>query len=270
MTESRGTGAGLEAVRARALRAEVRAGRFTDQTAGTAPGSVQGNLAILPADWAQDFMNFCRRNPKPCPLLAVGEPGDPALPELGEGIDVRRDLPRYRIFENGARVAEVTDIADVWRDDLVAFVIGCSFSFEEALVEGGVPVRHLDLDIECPIYKTDIACVPAGRFHGPMVVSMRPLTPKDAIRAIQITSRFPNVHGAPVHFGAPEEIGIADLAKVDYGGPVPIHPGEVPVFWACGVTPQAVAEAAKPPFMITHKPNHLLVTDLVNAELATL
>ena len=255
---------------ARHARAEVRAGRFDGQTAGISPGSVQGNVAILPADWAHDFLNFCRRNPKPCPLLAVSDPGDPLLSELGRDIDIRSDVPRYRVFEQGEAVAEVTDLAEHWRDDLVTFVIGCSFSFEEALVQAGVPVRHLDLDIECPIYKTNLPCVQAGQFHGPMVVSMRPMLPKDAIRAIQVTSRFPNVHGAPVHFGDPEDIGIEDLSRVDYGGPVPIHAGEVPVFWACGVTPQAVAEAAKPPFMITHKPNHLLVTDLLNAELAVL
>ena len=265
-------GGSVDAIRerARAVRAEARSGAFSGQTAGISPGSVQGNVAILPADWAGEFLNFCRRNPKPCPVLGVSEPGDPTLSELGDEIDIRTDVPRYRVFENGTEVAEATDISEFWRDDLVAFVIGCSFSFEEALVQAGVPVRHLDLDIECPVYKTNIPCTPAGRFHGPLVVSMRPMTPKDAIRAVQITSRFPNVHGAPVHFGMPEAIGIQDISKVDYGGPVPIHPGEVPVFWGCGVTPQAVVEAAKPPFMITHKPNHLLVTDLLNAELAML
>lgn len=262
----------LDAIRerARAVRAEARSGGFDGQTAGISPGSVQGNVAILPADWAHEFLNFCRRNPKPCPVLAVSDPGDPMLAELGDRVDIRTDVPRYRVFENGAEIDETTDISNYWRDDLVAFVIGCSFSFEEALVQSGVPVRHLDLDIECPIYKTNIPCAPAGRFHGPLVVSMRPMLPKDAIRAIQITSRFPNVHGSPVHFGAPADIGIKDINTVDYGGPVPIHKGEVPVFWGCGVTPQAVVEAAKPPFMITHKPNHLLVTDLVNAELAML
>ncbi len=256
--------------RARAVRARVRSGQHSGQTAGLSPGSVQGNVAILPADWAGEFLNFCRRNPKPCPVLAMGDPGDPRLAELGADIDIRTDVPRYRIFEDGRSVAEVTDISDLWRQDLVAFVIGCSFSFEEALVQAGVPVRHLDLDIECPIYKTNLPLTPAGRFFGDMVVSMRPMRPDQAIRAIQITSRYPNVHGAPVHFGDPGQVGIQDLAEVDYGGPVPIYEGEVPVFWGCGVTPQAVAEAAKPPLMITHKPNHLLITDLINAELAVI
>ncbi len=256
--------------RARAVRQEARSGAYAGQTAGTAPGIVQGNVAIMPSAYAHDFLNFCRRNPKPCPVIGMTEKGDPMLPELGIDIDIRSDVPKYKLFREGELIEERTDISDLWTDDLVAFVLGCSFSFEEALAAADVPVRHVDLGIECAMYKTNLATTPAGPFHGPMVVSMRPMPPKDAIRAIQITSRFPNVHGAPVHFGDPAAIGIQDIGQVDFGGAVPIYEGEVPDFWGCGVTPQAVVEQAKPPIFITHKPNHLLVTDLLNAELAVL
>lgn len=255
---------------ARAFRRDVRAGRFAGQTAGQAPGAVQANLAILPRDWADEFLRFCHRNPKPCPLLAVGEPGDPTLPSLADDIDLRTDLPAYCVFRNGALAAEVSDLRDLWRDDLVAFAIGCSFSFEEALVEAGVPLWHLRQGCDVAVYRTSVPCRPAGRFGGNLVVSMRPLSPADAIRAIQVTSRFPNVHGAPIHFGEPAAIGIADIHRPDHGARQEIAPGQVPVFWACGVTPRAAIEHARPPFAITHKPGHMLVTDLRNAELAAL
>jgi uncharacterized protein YcsI (UPF0317 family) len=255
---------------ARRFRMTVRAGEHTGHTAGRAPGGVQGNVVVLPANDAGDFLRFCQRNPKPCPLLAVSEPGDPALPPLGENIDIRTDVPQYRIFEHGAAAGDVTDIRDLWRDDLVAFVLGCSFSFEEALIQAGVRLRHLEEGREVAMYRTSIPTRPAGRFHGPMVASMRPLTPRDAIRAIQITSRFPQVHGAPVHFGDPGAIGIDDLERPDYGEHTPFLADEVPVFWACGVTPQAVVQEAQPAFCITHKPGHMLVTDLLNAELTAM
>ena len=255
---------------AKAARARIRTGQHVGPTAGLAPGIVQGNLAILPKAVAHDFLRFCDSNPKPCPVIGMSEPGDPMLPMLGVDIDIRTDVPRYRIWRDGALVEEPTDIRAHWRDDLVAFVLGCSFSFEEALVADGLRIRHIDRDHNVAMYRTNVATVPAGPFHGPLVVSMRPFTPADAIRAIQITTRFPRVHGAPVHFGDPAAIGIKDIDKPDYGDRVEILPGEVPVFWACGVTPQAVVAAAKLPFCITHAPGAMLITDLRNSTLAVM
>ena len=252
----------------RDARLAARAGTFKGQTAGVAPGYVQGNLAILPANLAGDFLRFCQLNPKPCPLLAASAPGDFRLPTLADDLDIRTDLPRYRVFRNGKLVDEPTDIRAQWRGDLVAFVLGCSFSFEEALVEDGIELRHITCNATVPMYRTSIATTPAGPFHGPMVVSMRPMKPADAIRAVQITARLPSVHGAPVHLGYPEQIGIADIARPDYGDAVPVARDELPVFWACGVTPQAAIAAAKVPFAITHAPGYMLVTDLKNAQLA--
>jgi len=257
----------VEATTGKDARRLAREG-YAGHTAGLAPGYVQGNLVVLPEAQASAFLRFCQRNPKPCPLLAVSEPGDPRLPALGDDLDLRTDLPRYRIWREGELVAEPTEITAFWRDDLVAFVLGCSFSFEEALLEAGIPLRHLECGCNVPMYETTIACEPAGPFRGPMVVSMRPLSPADAIRAIQITARVPAVHGAPVHLGDPRQIGIADLARPDYGDPVPLREGELPVFWACGVTPQAVLRGARLPFAITHAPGSMLVTDLRNARLA--
>lgn len=247
-----------------------REGGWTGPTAGMAPGHVQGNLVVLPEVLADDFLRFCQRNPRPCPLIGVSEPGEFLLPELGEGLDIRTDLPRYRVWRDGVPVEEPTSILHHWRDDLVTFVIGCSFSFEEALLAAGVPVRHIACNSNVPMYRTNQPCRPAGPFAGPLVVSMRPMRPPDAIRAVQVTSRFPSVHGAPIHLGLPEAIGIADLSRPDYGDPVEVRPDELPVFWACGVTPQAVLERAKPPFAITHAPGCMIVTDLLNAELAIL
>jgi uncharacterized protein YcsI (UPF0317 family) len=251
-----------------AVRLAARAGARDGPTAGLAPGFVQGNLAILPRDWADEFLRFCQANPKPCPVLGVSEPGSPQIPALAADLDIRTDLPRYRVWRNGDLVDEPRDVLSVWRDDLVSFVIGCSFSFEEALLQAGVPMRHIELGCGVPMYRTNAPTQRAGRFHGPLVVSMRPLAPADAIRAIQITSRLPAVHGAPVHIGVPEAIGISDLGRPDYGDPLPVHAGELPVFWACGVTPQAAIAAARPPFAITHAPGSMLVTDLENARLA--
>src|SRR5437764_11779720 len=244
----------------RDARLAIRAGTVKGQTAGLAPGYVQGNLAILPEKLAGDFLRFCQLNPKPCPLLASSAPGDWRVPSLADDLDMRTDLPRYRVWRDGKVVDEPTDLRSWWRDDLVSFVIGCSHSFEEALSEAGIELRHLSLGCAVPMYRTTIATTPAGPFHGPMVVSMRPMKPADAIRAIQITTRFPSVHGAPVHIGKPELIGIADLMKPDYGDPLPLRPDEIPVFWACGVTPQAVVATAKPEFCITHYPGCMLVT----------
>jgi uncharacterized protein YcsI (UPF0317 family) len=247
----------------------IRAGEYTGHTAGVASDFVQGNVCILPRDMALEFAAFCQRNPKPCPLIGMGAPGDPSLPDLGD-IDIRTDVPRYRVFRDGRLVDEPTDVRDYWSDDLVTFVLGCSFSFERPLLEAGLRLQHIERNTVVPMYRTSIDCVPAGRFKGKMVVSMRPFTPADAIRATQITSRFPAVHGAPVHLGLPEAIGIADLANPDLGDPAEIRPGELPVFWACGVTPQVAVEAARPPICITHKPGSMLITDRRNAELAAL
>ena len=251
-------------------RLRIRAGEFSGTTAGLAPGNVQANLVILPKTLAHDFLRFAQANPKPCPVLAVSGPGDPRLPGLGEDLDIRSDLPRYRVWRRGELVEEPLDLFHVWRDDLVSFALGCSFSFEQALLEDGVELRHLTCGSNVPMYRTNIPCASAGPFAGPLVVSMRPLKPHDAIRAIQITSRFPSVHGAPIHIGLPEAIGIKDLAKPDYGDAVPVKSDELPVFWACGVTPQAVIAEVRPDFCVTHAPGCMLITDLRNTWLASL
>jgi uncharacterized protein YcsI (UPF0317 family) len=258
---------GVEAGRRERLR--IRAGDFAGNTAGLASGNVQANLVVLPSTLAHDFLRFAQANPKPCPVLAVSEPGDPHLPSLGEDLDIRSDLPRYRVWRRGELVEEPLDLFHLWRDDLVSFALGCSFSFEQALIEDGIELRHITCGSNVPMYRTNIQCAPAGPFAGPLVVSMRPLKPVDAIRAIQITSRFPSVHGAPVHIGLPKAIGIEDLAEPDYGDAVPVGTGELPVFWACGVTPQAVIAQARPDFCITHTPGSMLITDLRNARLAS-
>jgi uncharacterized protein YcsI (UPF0317 family) len=251
------------------LRQAIRSGEFSANTSGQAPGFVQCNLAILPKDWAMEFLQFCQNNPKPCPLIAMSdEPGNPLMHAAGQDVDIRTDLPRYRIWREGRLAEEVADVTAHWRDDLVTFLIGCSFSFEEALLADGLDIRNLSEGKNVPMYNTNIACQPAGRFSGNLVVSMRPFVPRDAIRMVQICSRFPSVHGAPVHFGDPAAIGIADLQAPDYGDAVTLKPGEVPVFTACGVTPQAAIMQAKPPFCITHSPGCMLVTDIPNARLA--
>ena len=244
------------------VRLACRQGELTGQTSGLASGFAQANLVVLPRELAFDFLLFCRRNPKPCPLLDVTEPGSPVPKSVAPQADLRTDLPRYRVWEHGRLVDEPTDIRDRWQDDFVSFVIGCSFTFEAALQRAGVPVRHIELGRNVPMFRTNIDCRPAGVFHGPMVVSMRPLRPADAIRAVQITSRYPDVHGAPVHLGLPEQIGIGDLSRPDFGDAVPIGDDEIPVFWACGVTPQAALMAAGPPLAITHSPGCMFVTDV--------
>jgi uncharacterized protein YcsI (UPF0317 family) len=251
-------------------RLRIRAGDFSGTTAGLAPGNVQANLVILPKALAHDFLRFAQANPKPCPVLAVSGPGDPRLPGLGEDLDIRSDLPRYRVWRRGELVEEPFNLFHVWRDDLVSFALGCSFSFEQALLEDGIELRHITCGSNVPMYRTNIPCASAGPFAGPLVVSMRPLKPHDAIRAIQITSRFPSVHGAPMHIGLPEAIGIKDLAKPDYGDAVPVKSDELPVFWACGVTPQAVIAEVQPDFCVTHAPGCMLITDLRNTRLSSL
>jgi uncharacterized protein YcsI (UPF0317 family) len=249
------------------VRAACRRGELSGPTPGLALGYVQANLVILPRDWAFDFLLFCQRNPKPCPLLDVTEPGDPIPRSVAPTSNLKTDLPAYRIWQNGELIGEPNDISDYWRADLVSFVIGCSFTFENALLAAGVPVRHIEQNLNVPMYKTNIACHPAGRFSGPLVVSMRPLTPEQAIKATRVCSRFPRAHGAPVHMGDPAAIGIKDLAKPDFGDSVRTEKGEVPVFWACGVTPQTALMQARPPFAITHKPGHMFLTDLRDVDL---
>jgi uncharacterized protein YcsI (UPF0317 family) len=256
-------------LRSQAARLAIRHGDHRGPTTELAPGYVQGNLVILPQAYAADFLLYCTRNPKPCPLIGMGEPGQPGVPALGADLDIRTDIPEYCLFENGEYLRDLQDLNKVWRDDFVTFVIGCSFSFEAALLEAEIPLRHIEQGRNVAMYRTNIATEPAGPFGGPLVVSMRPMTPANAIRAVQITARFPRVHGAPVHFGDPAQIGIADIAKPDYGDAVDMLPGEVPVFWACGVTPQSAIRAAKPSISITHKPGCMLVTDVRNSTLAS-
>lgn len=246
-----------------AFRERCRNGLHLGPTAGIAPGFVQANLMIVPRDVAFDFLLFCQRNPKPCPLVEVLEAGR-TEPSIAPGADIRTDLPGYRVYRDGALVDEPHDVTPLWRDDLVTFLIGCSFSFESALIDAGIPLRHVDQGINVAMYRSAIACNPAGIFHGPMVVSMRPIKAADVARTFEICARFPNVHGAPLHVGDPRALGIVDLASPDYGDAVDIGPGELPVFWACGVTPQAVAQAARLPFCITHAPGRMFVADTRN------
>lgn len=251
------------------VRSVIRQGRWASHTSGLAHGRVQGNVVVLPEALASDFLRFCQRNPKPCPVLAVSEPGQTALPSLGEGIDIRSDVPMYRVWRHGELAQEVPDVTELWRPDFVTFVLGCSFSFEFALQEAGISLRHLNEGKNVAMYRTSLATEVAGPFGGAMVVSMRPMLAADVIRAVQVTSRFPNVHGAPVHIGDPALIGIQDLGRPDYGDAVALMPDEIPVFWACGVTPQSAILNAQPAFCITHAPGAMLVTSLFNQQLAS-
>ncbi len=248
-----------------------RAGEYAGYTSSFCEGYIQGNLGILPQQHALDFATYCHRNPKACPLIAIGNVGDPFLPMLGEDLDIRTDVPRYRVFREGEVVEEPTDIKHVWRDDLVAFVWGCSFSFEHALMESGVSLRDAARGDNVVIYETNIDTIPVGAFAGKVFVTMRPLVPAQAIRAIQVTSRFPNVHGAPIHIGAPELIGISDLERPLFDlKPPEVRPDEVPVFWACGVTPRLAIERARLSLCITHKPGSMVIADQLNTSLAIL
>lgn len=252
------------------VRGLIRSGQWRGVTAGVSPGFVQANLAILPKDLAFEFLLFCQRNPRACPVLEVIEAGqvEPAL--TAPGADIRADVPGYRIYENGALTAEVLTLVDHWRDDLVSFLLGCSFSFESAMTEAGIPLRHQEMGCNVPMYITSIPTNPAGLFAGPMVVSMRPIKRGQIVRAVQVTSRFPATHGAPIHIGDPTAIGIKDISHPDFGDSVEIRSGEEPVFWACGVTPQAVALNSKPSLMITHAPGHMFITDQRDADYAVL
>jgi uncharacterized protein YcsI (UPF0317 family) len=265
-TDAVGDPAARSPAEARAL---IRAGAWTGPTAGLAAGYTQANLVVLPRDQAYDFLLFCVRNPKPCPLVDVTDAGSPVARLAAPDADLRTDLPRYRVYRDGDLVDEPTSLEAYWCDDFVAFLLGCSFTFEHALRDVGVPLRHLDRGCNVAMYRTSLPCRPAGDFRGPLVVSMRPIPAPLVATAVTVTARFPPVHGAPVHVGDPAGLGIRDLAEPDWGDPCPVGPGEVPVFWACGVTPQAVAMEARPPLMITHAPGHMFVTDIPVAALAS-
>ena len=244
------------------MRALARRGEWRGATSGHCPAYQQANVAILPKEAAAEFAAFCTRNPKPCPLIEITPPGDPEPARSAPGADLRTDVGGYRVYRDGKLVEKRKQIRDLWRDDLVAFLMGCSLTFEHALVEAGVPVRNIECDTTISMFTTNVACRPAGRFHGPTVVTMRPVAQSQVQLVGELSARYPHAHGAPIHIGTPEAIGIADLGRPDYGDPVAIHPGEVPIFWACGVTPQAVALAARPEFMITHEPGIMFLTDL--------
>jgi len=244
------------------LRAAARRGEWRGTTGGHCPAFQQANLVILPQDAALEFAAFCTRNPTPCPLIEITPPGDPQPAHSAPGADLRTDVPGYRVYRNGKLAEQRGDIRDLWRDDLVAFLLGCSFTFEHALVEAGVPPRNVELDTMVSMFVSNIACVRAGRFHGPMVVTMRPIAKERVELVRELSARYPHAHGAPIHVGDPAAIGIADLQRPDYGEPVPVRAGEIPVFWGCGVTPQAVAVKAGVEFMITHEPSQMFLTDL--------
>ena len=252
------------------VRMAIRAGAFSSPTPGLAPGYAQANLVILPQAAAYDFLLFAQRNPKPCPLLEVTDVGNPEARRSAPGSDLRTDIPRYRVFRDGVLSEELDHLNDIWQDDFISFLLGCSFTFENAMLQAGIPVRHIEEGRNVSMYRTSLPCDPAGIFAGNMVVSMRPIPESQVVRAVQVTSRYPAVHGAPVHIGTPSSIGIQDLQMPDFGDAVTIHPGEVPVFWACGVTPQQVAFQSKPPLMITHAPGHMFITDIRDESLSVL
>ena len=252
------------------IRHLIRKGTWDKPTAGVAMGYAQANLVILPQKYAFDFLLFCQRNSKPCPLLEVLEPGEFLTKFLSLDADIRTDVPRYHIYQKGKLLKTVKKITSFWKSDFVSFLLGCSFSFEEAMLRASIPVRHIEENKNVPMFISSIPCKPAGVFHGPLVVTMRPIPSDKVTQAVQITSRYASVHGAPIHIGDPSTIGIKDLRKPDFGDPVTIKRKEIPVFWACGVTPQAVVMKTRPDLCITHAPGHMFISDLLNEELAIL
>lgn len=249
------------------VRELIRAGEITGQTSGMCAGYAQANLMVLPREYAYDFLLFTQRNPKACPVLEVSDVGSRALRQIAQGADLARDIPKYRVYERGVMTGEYDSVESLWRDDFVSFLIGCSFSFESELINAGVSVRHIEENCNVPMYITDIDCVPAGIFHGKLVVSMRPLPKEQIVRAVVSTASMPRVHGAPIHIGDPESIGIRDIQHPDFGDPVTIREGETPVFWCCGVTPQSAVMTAKPSIAISHAPGHMFITDVKNVSL---
>lgn len=249
------------------VREMIREEKITGPTSGMCPGYAQANLVVLPKEYAYDFLLFTQRNPKSCPVLEVSEEGDRYLRRIAPGADIASEIPKYRIYEKGVLTGEYTNVESFWRKDLVSFLIGCSFSFESELLDAGIEVRHISMGCNVPMYITNIECEPAGIFSGEMVVSMRPIPYEQIVKAVTVTGQMPKVHGTPIHIGDPSVIGIKDVNKPDFGEAVSIMPGEVPVFWCCGVTPQSVVMNVKPSFCITHAPGHMLITDVKNTEL---
>lgn len=244
------------------IRAQIRSGRYQTNTSGLMPDLVQGNLVVLPESSAQEFVSYCQANPRPCPIIGISEPGNPALPQLGDDIDIRTDVPEYHIFKDGQLSESCRDIASHWHADSVAIILGCSFSFEQALMSAGLPVRNIEMGRNVSMYNTELATVSTANFACNMVVSMRPYKAAEIESVSKITGQFSKTHGAPIHTGKPGEIGISDLTQPDYGDPVPLQADDVPVFWACGVTAQAAALHARLPLVITHAPGKMLITDL--------
>ena len=243
------------------LRQAIKREEWTENTLGLGLGRLQANLAVVPKEDAYDFLLFCQRNPKPCPLIEVLDVGSPIVQMAAKGADLRDELPRYRVFRNGEPVSDPYNLHDVWEDDAVAFLLGCSLTFESALLQSDIPLRHLEAGVAAPVYTTSVQCASAGKFSGPMVVSMRPIPADQVARAVQVTARYPWGHGAPVHIGDPEALGIKDLDAVDFGACPVMKPGDVPVFWGCGITPQLAAESAKSRYMFTHYAQHMFVSD---------
>jgi uncharacterized protein YcsI (UPF0317 family) len=245
-----------------AVRAAARRGDWHGTTAGHCPAHQQANLVCLPADVAAEFASFCSRNPKPCPILEILPPGDPIPRTSAREADLRTDVPGYRVYRRGELTDRVSDLKGLWRNDLVSFLLGCSHTFEHALVEAGVTMRHHERGTTVPMFVSNTPCIAAGRFAGPLVVTMRPVAGGQLSRVLELSARYPHAHGTPVHVGEARALGIRDLAQPDYGDPVELKAGEVPVFWACGVTPQAVAQHSRPELMITHEPGQMFMTDL--------
>jgi uncharacterized protein YcsI (UPF0317 family) len=259
-----------ERLHPRELRALIRQGLWRKHTVGLAKGYVQTNLLALPRELAFNFLLFCQRNPVPCPVLEVTDVGDPRVKQLATDADLRTDLPQYRVFRQGEYIGVVSDVSEYWRDDLVTFLIGAAATFETALLDAGVYLRNIEQGRVPPVYISNIPCRAAGPFSGPMIVEMRPIRCEQVSRAVLVSSRFPVAHGAPVHIGDPAKIGIHDLNKIDFGEPTTLQEGEVPVFWACGVTSQLIAEQARPSLMITHLGGHMFVADIRSEAVAVL
>ncbi|AQS10863.1 hypothetical protein CLOBY_30120 [Clostridium saccharobutylicum] len=249
------------------VRRLIREGEITGPTSGMCAGYAQANLVILPKDLAYDFLLFTQRNQKSCPILEVSDMGSRSLKYIANNVDIAKDIPKYRVYEDGILTGEYTSVEHLWRDDFVSFLIGCSFSFESELLEAGISIRHIEENCNVPMFKTNIECEPAGIFNGKMVVSMRPIPYDQIVKSVMVTGTMPKVHGAPIHIGDPSVIGISDVTKPDFGDSVQIKEGEVPVFWPCGVTPQSVVMNVKPKIVITHSPGHMLITDVKNVDL---
>ena len=245
------------------LRQIFRSGEYQGTTAGLAGGNLQCNLVVLPIDYAEDFSKFCAANPVPCPLLSRSDLGSAIFNDLGESIDIRFDLPSYYVYREGKFSQIVSNLEELWNDEMCAFTIGCSFTFENVLQDIGISLRHIEQGTTVPMFKTSLKCKQAGPFYGEVVVSMRPIKRQDIEKVYDVCSDFPLAHGQPIHFGDPGEIGINKLDTPQWGVAVPIQADEVPVFWGCGVTTQVAVQNARPPVSFTHAPGAMLITDIV-------